>query len=76
MENQLCIHINIYTCMSNPLTDPWKFWIKENLKLGVAPTKIFGILVNNDFDLNEIVEELNNMKDIKQSTDLNENTSG
>jgi hypothetical protein len=61
--------------MSNPLTDPWKFWIKENLKLGVSPTKIFGILVNNDFDLNEIVEELNNMKDIKQSTDLNENTS-
>lgn len=61
--------------MSNPLTDPWKFWIKENLRLGVSPTKIFGILVNNDFDLNEIVEELNKLKDIKQSTDLHENTS-
>jgi len=61
--------------MSNPLTDPWKFWIKENLKLGVSPTKIFGILVNNDFDLNEILEELNNLEDIKQSTDLHKNTS-
>ena len=60
--------------MSNPLTDPWKFWIKENLKLGVSPTKIFGILVNNNFDLNEIVEELNRLKDANQSTDLSRDT--
>jgi hypothetical protein len=61
--------------MSNPLTVPWKTWIKENLKLGVPPTKIFGILINNDFDLSEILEELNKLKNIKHSTDLHENTS-
>jgi hypothetical protein len=60
--------------MSNPLTDPWKVWTNENLKLGVSPTKIFGILVNNNFDLNEIIEELNRLKDANQSTDLSRDT--
>ena len=48
--------------MSKLLSQSLKDWTRENYELGIPPTKIFEILVNHDFDLKDIENELTSLK--------------
>ena len=52
--------------MSKLLSQSWKDWTRENYELGIPPTKIFEILVNHDFDLKDIENELTSLKNEKK----------
>ena len=57
--------------MAKIIDESWKNWINENLELGVAPTKIFETLINNDFDINDIEKQMNTSSIKKDSNSVN-----